>query len=59
MAQRPTRPPIQCVARVFVPEHKAAGREGDRLPLSSAEVKNMWRYNSTPQYVVMNQCLVN
>jgi hypothetical protein len=29
------------------------GREADRSPPSSAEVKNAWSYTSTPQYVFM------
>jgi hypothetical protein len=30
------------------PGGEAAGREADHSPLSSAEVKNAWRYDSTP-----------
>jgi hypothetical protein len=33
--------------RVF-PWGKAAGREADHSPPSSAEVKNVWSYTSTP-----------
>jgi hypothetical protein len=31
------------------PGGKAAGREADHSPLSSAEVKNAWNYTSTPR----------
>jgi hypothetical protein len=34
------------------------GREADHSPPSSAEVKNAWRYTSTPQYVLLSWCLV-
>jgi hypothetical protein len=37
---------------------KAAGREADHLPPSSAEVKNAWSYASIPQYSFMAWCLV-
>jgi hypothetical protein len=32
---------------------KRPGREADCSPLSSAEVKNVWSYTSTPPYVLM------
>jgi hypothetical protein len=32
---------------------KASGREADRSPPSSVQVKNAWSYTSTPQYVFM------
>jgi hypothetical protein len=32
---------------------KAAGREADHSPPTSAEVKKMWIYTSTPLYVFM------
>jgi hypothetical protein len=35
------------------PGGKAAGRETDHSPPSSAEVKNAWSHTSTPQYVFM------
>jgi hypothetical protein len=41
-----------------LPGGKAAGAEADHKPPSSAEVKNMGRCNSTPQYVFMAWCLV-
>jgi hypothetical protein len=34
------------------------GRESDRSPPSSAEVKNAWSYASTPQHVFLLCCLV-
>jgi len=54
----PTQPPIQWVPGAFTPGVKWPGRKADHLPPSSAEVKNLWRYTSTPQYVVMAWCLV-
>jgi hypothetical protein len=38
---------------------KRSGREADHLSPSSAEVKDVWSYTSTPQYVFMAWCLVN
>jgi hypothetical protein len=37
----------------FFPGVKRQGREADHSPLTSAEVKKMWIYTSTPQYVFM------
>jgi hypothetical protein len=37
---------------------KRPGRETDHSPTSSTEVKNMWSYTSTLQYVFMAWCLV-
>jgi hypothetical protein len=37
---------------------KRAVREADNSPPSSAEVKNVWSYTSTPQYAFMAWCLV-
>jgi hypothetical protein len=56
----PTQPPIQWVR---VPGALSLGvkrprSEADQSPPSSAEVKNAWSYNSTPQYVFMEWCLV-
>jgi hypothetical protein len=34
----------------FLPGGKAAGREADRSPPTSAEVKKTWVYTSTPPY---------
>jgi hypothetical protein len=44
--------------RGVFPRDKAAGREADHSPPSSAEVKNAWSYPSTPQYVFTAWCLV-
>jgi hypothetical protein len=35
------------------PEVKLQGREADHSPPTSAEVKKMWIYTSTPPYVLM------
>jgi hypothetical protein len=40
------------------PAVKRSGREANHSPPSTAEVKNAWSYNSTPQYVFMAWCLV-
>jgi hypothetical protein len=40
------------------PGDKAAGREADHLPPPSAEVKNVWSYNSTPQHNFIEWCSV-
>jgi hypothetical protein len=53
MALGSTQPPVQGVLGV-----KQLGCEADHSPLSSAEVKNVWSYTSTPQYVFMAWCLV-
>jgi hypothetical protein len=44
----PTQPPIQWVSGVLSLGVKGPGRESDHSPLSSAEVKNAWRYTPTP-----------
>jgi hypothetical protein len=49
-AMGPTQPPIHWVLSIRV---KRPGRETDRSPPCSAEVKNAWRYTSTPQYAFM------
>jgi hypothetical protein len=41
-------PPIQWVSGVLSLEVKWPRREADHIPRSSVEVKNAWRYNSTP-----------
>jgi hypothetical protein len=43
-----TQPPIQ-----WVPGVKRLGREVDHSPPTSAEVKKMWTYTSTPTYAFM------
>jgi hypothetical protein len=40
------------------PGGKASEREADHSPPPSAEVKNVWSYTSSPQYVFMAWCLV-
>jgi hypothetical protein len=54
----PTQPPIQWVLGSFSPGLKQLGCEADHSPISSAKVKNVWHYTSTPQYVFMAWCLV-
>jgi hypothetical protein len=49
----PTQPPIQLVSGALSPGIKRPGREADRSPLTSAEVKKMWVYTSTPPYFFM------
>jgi hypothetical protein len=49
----PTQPPIQCV-----PGDLSLVREADHSPPSSAEVKNVWSYTSTPQYTFTAWCSV-
>jgi hypothetical protein len=46
-------PPIQWVPRVLSRGVKQPGREADHSPPTSAEVKKMWIYTSTPLYVFM------
>jgi hypothetical protein len=54
----PTQSPIQWVPGTLSPSVKRPVREADHLPPSSTEVKNAWRYTSTPSYVFMTWCLV-
>jgi hypothetical protein len=54
----PNQPPIQWVPGALSLEVKRQGREADHSPPYSAEVKNVWSYNSTPQYVFMAWCSV-
>jgi hypothetical protein len=44
----PTHPPIQGVPETLSLGVKRPGRKADHSPPSSAEVKNLWRYTSTP-----------
>jgi hypothetical protein len=37
---------------------KVAKAQADHSPRSSAEVKNVWCYTSTPKYVFMVRCLI-
>jgi hypothetical protein len=50
----PTQPPIQ-----WLPGVKRAGRETDHSPQTSADVKKLWIYTSTPPYTFMAQCLIS
>jgi hypothetical protein len=43
---RLNRPPVQCLPGVLSRPVKWQGCEGDRSPSSSAELTNMWIYNS-------------
>jgi hypothetical protein len=47
------KPPIQCVPGALSLEIKRLGRDADRSPPASAEVKKMWIYTSTPPSVFM------
>jgi len=58
MALGPTQTPIQWVPGSLFLEVKRPGREADRSSPSGAEVKNAWKYTSTPQYVFMAWFLV-
>jgi len=53
----PIHSPIKWVAGALTPGVKRLGHEADHSPPSSAEFKNAWKYNSTPQYVFMEWCL--
>jgi hypothetical protein len=49
-----TQPPTQCVpGGGSFPGVKRPGREADHSPPTSAEVKKMWIYTSTPPYAFM------
>jgi hypothetical protein len=54
----PTQPPIQWVPGALSLGLKRPGREADHSLPSCSEVKNVWSYTSTPQYVFMAWCLV-
>jgi hypothetical protein len=49
----PTQPPIQWVPGTLSLGVKRPAREADHSPPPSAEVKNVWSYTPTPQYVFM------
>jgi hypothetical protein len=53
MALGPTQPPIQWISGVLSLGVKQPGHKADHSPPSSAQVKNVWSYTSTPQYVLM------
>jgi hypothetical protein len=48
-----TQPPIQWVPVALSPGLKRSGREADHSPPTSAEVKKIWIYTSTPPYAFM------
>jgi hypothetical protein len=52
-ALRPTQPPTQMVLAALSPGVKRPGREADHSTPTSAEVKKMCIYTSTPPYVFM------
>jgi hypothetical protein len=58
MALGPTQPPIQWVTGGLFLGVKRPGCEADHSPSSSSEVKNAWRYTSTPQFIFMAWCLL-
>jgi hypothetical protein len=53
LALRSTQPPIQWVPGALSTGVKQLGREVDHSPPTSAEVKKMWIYTSTPPYAFM------
>jgi hypothetical protein len=55
MSSRPTLEPTQPTIE-WVNE---TGREADRFTPTSAKVKEMWVYTSTPEYVFMVQRLIS
>jgi hypothetical protein len=48
-----TQPPTQCIPEVLSPGVKRSGREAEHSPQTSAEVKKICVYTSTPPYVFM------
>jgi hypothetical protein len=54
-----TQPPIQWVPGTLAPEVKRSVREADHSPPTSAEVKKMRIYTSTPPYAFMAQYLIS
>jgi hypothetical protein len=55
----PTQPPFQWVLRALSPWVKRPGHETDHSSPTSAEVKKIWIYTSTPSYVFMAYCLIS
>jgi hypothetical protein len=53
LALEPTQPPVQWVLETLTPRVKWLVHEADQLPLSSAEVKNVWLCTFTSLYVLM------
>jgi hypothetical protein len=54
----PTQPPIQGVPRALSSGVKRPWREFDHSLPTSAEVKKIWIYTTTPQYIFMGWCLI-
>jgi hypothetical protein len=52
------QPPIHWVPGALFPGIKRPGREADHSPPTSAEVKKMWVYTSTPPYAFMASAYV-
>jgi hypothetical protein len=52
-ALEPTQPSIQLAPGALSPGIKRQRREADYSPPTSAEVKEMWIYTSTPPYTFM------
>jgi len=52
-----TLSPLSSGFRRSFPGVKAEGHEADHSLPSNAEVKNAWRYASSPRYVFMPWCL--
>jgi hypothetical protein len=50
-APGPIQPPVQWVPEALFPGVKRQGREAEHSSPTSAEVKKMWIYTSTPPYV--------
>jgi hypothetical protein len=48
-----TQPTIQCVPGEISSRIRRPGREADHSPLTSAKLKNIWIYTSTPPYIFM------
>jgi hypothetical protein len=53
----PAQTQIQWVPGLFLQGVKRSGLEADLPPPSCTEVKNVWSYTSTPQFVFMAWCL--
>jgi hypothetical protein len=58
LALGPTQPPIHWVSGALSLRIKWTGSEAYHSPPSSAKIKNVWSYISTPQYAIMAWCLV-
>jgi hypothetical protein len=55
----PTKPPIQWIQGALSLQQSSRGMKlTDHPSLCSVEVKNSWRYTSTPQYAFMAWCSV-